>query len=66
MKCLVFTRTRVSCRLLAEALQEQGLQGVRYVVGSNEGRNAGGASSGLSKESYDVGGRHGLSSFNWI
>ena len=44
MKCLVFTRTRISCRLLALALEEQGLQGVRYIVGSNDGRNAGGAS----------------------
>lgn len=46
VKCLVFTRTRISCRLLALALEEQGLQGVRYIVGSNDGRNAGGASFG--------------------
>lgn len=39
MKCIVFTRTRALCQLLAMVLEsEEGLPGVTYVVGGNDCR----------------------------
>eukprot|EP00435_Cladocopium_sp_Y103_P045644 s194_g13.t1 len=41
MKCIVFTRTRALCQLLAMVLEsEEGLPGVTYVVGGNECRTS--------------------------